>query len=185
MPSFDLLVIAGAPGSGKTTVCDLLHAALESPYIDFGDVRNFHLDQHWSNQSAPEEQMSFENLVYILKNYIRYGYKNVILNDLKDFRVRQIPELFSEHHYLIATLIVESDDELAARISARNSGFTNVERALVWNKEIRQRPLLTGEHRIDNTHREPQQTADIILQIARETETNAKNFQLNAAQINR
>src|SRR5215216_4367864 len=100
MPSLDLLVIAGSPGSGKTTVCDCLYAALKSPYIDFGEVRNFHLDCHWSNESPLEEQMSFENLIYILKNYIRYGYKNVILSDLKDFRVRQIPELFAEHNYL-------------------------------------------------------------------------------------
>ena len=165
-PLLDLLVIAGAPGSGKTTVSDILYAALKSPYIDFGDVRNFHLDREWKNQSLREEQMSFENLVYILKNYIRYGYKNVILNDLKDFRVQQIPELFAEHNYLIASLVIESDDELAARIRNRNSGFTNVERALTWNKEIQQRPLLAGEYRIDNMRNNPQQTVDIILQIA-------------------
>ena len=170
MASLDLIVVAGSPGSGKTTVCDILHGAFQSPYIDFGDVRNFHLDRFWSNQSAREEQMSFKNLVYILKNYIRYGYKNVILNDLKDFRVQQIPELFAEQNYLIASLVVKSDDELAARIRCRNSGFTNVERALAWNKEIQERPLLAGEHRIDNTHNEPQQTADIILQIAESKE---------------
>ncbi|MGI8849534.1 MAG: AAA family ATPase [Pyrinomonadaceae bacterium] len=134
MLSLDLLVIAGAPGSGKTTVSDLLYAVLQSPYIDFGDVRNFHLDWQWSNESPREEQMSFENLVYILKNYICYGYKNVILNDLKDFRVQQIPELFAEHNYLIASLVIESDDELAARIRNRDSGFTNVERALTWKR---------------------------------------------------
>lgn len=170
-PSRDLLVIAGAPGSGKTTVCDILHAALESPYIDFGDVRNFHLDRQWSNQSPREEQMAFENLIFILKNYIRYGYKNVILNDLKDFRVRQIPELFAEDDFLIATLVVESDDELTTRIKNRKSGFTNVERALAWNKEIQRRPLLAGEHRIDNTFDSPQHAADKILQIARNTIT--------------
>ena len=134
MLSLDLLVIAGTPGSGKTTVSDLLYAVLQSPYIDFGDVRNFHLDWQWSNESPREEQMSFENLVYILKNYICYGYKNVILNDLKDFRVQQIPELFAEHNYLIASLVIESDDELAARIRNRDSGFTNVERALTWKR---------------------------------------------------
>src|SRR5687768_17028607 len=101
MPSLDLIVIAGAPGSGKTTVSDLLYASLQSPYIDFCDVRNFHLNRAWSNHSPEEEQMSFENLLSILKNYIRYGYKNVILNDLQDFRVRQIPELFAGHKYLI------------------------------------------------------------------------------------
>jgi dephospho-CoA kinase len=166
IPSLDLLVIAGAPGSGKTTVSDLLYATLQSPYIDLGDVRNFHLDSQWSNQSPQEEQMSFENFVYILNNYIRYGYKNVILNDLKDFRVKQIPELFAEHKYLIASLVIESDDELATRIRNRNSGFTNVELALTWNKEIQQRPLLAGEYRIDNMRNNPQQTVDIILQIA-------------------
>ena len=163
----DLIVIAGAPGSGKTTVSDILAAELKSPYIDFGDVRNFHLDREWSNQSPREEQMSFENLVCILRNYIRYGYKNVILNDLRDFRVRQIPELFAEHDYLIASLIIESDDELATRIRNRNSGFTNVEQALEWNRKIRKRPLLAGEYRIDNMRHTPQQTADIILEIAR------------------
>lgn len=175
MPSLDLLVIAGSPGSGKTTVCDLLYAALQSPYIDFGDVRNFHLDWQWSNESPREEQMSFENLIFILKNYIRHGYKNIILNDLEDFRVRQIPELFAECDYLIASLVVKSDDELAARIRSRNSGFTNVEMALKWNKEIQERTLLSGEHRIDNTRSAPQQTADIILQIARENERHKKN----------
>ena len=169
IPSLDLIVIAGAPGNGKTTVSDLLYALLKSPYIDFGDVRNFHLDRRWSNQSPEEEQMSFENLIYILKNYISYGYKNVILNDLQDFRVRQIPELFAGHKYLIATLVVASDEELTARIRNRTSGFTNVERAVAWNRELQQRPLLKGEHRIDNSDGKPKQTAEVILRIARET----------------
>src|SRR5919199_4705247 len=113
MRSCDLIVIAGAPWSGKTTVADLLHRTLESPYIDFGYIREFHLDRAWKNQSPREEQMSFENLVYILKNYIRYGYKNIIVTDLQDFRVQRIPELFAENSYLIATLVIKSDGELA------------------------------------------------------------------------
>jgi hypothetical protein len=86
---------------------------------------------------------------------------------LKDFRVRQIPELFAAHNYLIATLVVPSDDELAARIRKRNSGYTNVESALAWNKEIQRRPLLAGEYRIDNMRNDPRQTVDIILRLAR------------------
>lgn len=167
LPMRNLIAIAGAPGSGKTTVSNLLYAELKSPYIDFGDVRSFHLDSSWSNQSEREEQMSFENLIYILKNYFRHGYKNLILNDLQDFRVRQIPVIFADYDYLIATLVVTSDDEIAARVRNRNSGFTNVERAVRWNREIQQRPALKNEFRIDNTHNEPQQTAAAILQIAR------------------
>ena len=165
MLKYDLIVIAGAPGSGKTTVADLLHGTLESPYIDFGYIREFHLDREWKNQSPREEQMSFENLVYILKNYIRYGYKNIIVTDLQDFRVQRIPELFAEHSYLIATMVITSDNELALRIRNRNDGFRDAQRALAWNKEIQERPLVAGEHRIDNTHNEPKRTADMILQI--------------------
>jgi hypothetical protein len=166
---FNLLVIAGAPGSGKTTVAELLYAALASPYIDFGDIREFHLAQDWKTASPREEQMSFENLIYILRNYFRYGYENVIVTDLQDFRVQQIPELFGGHNYLIATLIVKDDDELAARIQNRDDGFRDIGRALAWNKQIQERPLVVGEHRIDNTHNEPKRTADMILQIVQGT----------------
>lgn len=170
----DLIVIAGAPGSGKTTVGDFLQRELKSPYIDFGDVRNFHLDSGWTNQSPREEQMSFENLIYILENYFRYGYKNVILNDLEDFQVRQIAEIFADYDYLIATLIT-SDDEIAARVRNRKGGFTNVERAVRWNREIQQRSLLKNEFRIDNTHNDPPQTARTILQIA-QNKQNIRSF---------
>jgi predicted kinase len=162
----DLIVLAGAPGSGKTTVAALLHGTLESPYIEFSDIREFHLDRAWKTQSAREEQMSFENLVYILNNYIRYGYKNIIVTDLQDFRVQQIPALFAAHRYLIATMVINNDDELAVRVRKRTEGFRDVQRALAWNKQIQARALVTGEHRIDNTHNEPQRTLDIILQLA-------------------
>jgi dephospho-CoA kinase len=164
----DLIVIAGAPGSGKTTVADLLHVRLKSPYIDFGYIREFHLDRDWLNESPREEQMSFENLVYIIKNYIQHGYKNIIVTDLQDFRVRQIPELFGEHRYLIVTMIIKNDNELALRIQNRNDGFRDFKRAIAWNKEIQERPVLIGEHQIDNTHNEPERTAEIILQMAKE-----------------
>ena len=166
MLMYDLIVIAGAPGSGKTTVADLLHGTLESPYIDFGCIREFHLDREWQTANSREEQMSFENLVYILKNYIRYGYKNIIVTDLQDFRVQRIPELFAEHSYLIATMVIKSDGELALRLRNRNDGFRDVQRALAWNKQIQERPLVAGEHQIDNTHNEPKRTVDIILRIA-------------------
>ncbi len=74
--------------------------------------------------------------------------------------------MFAEHDYLIATLFVANDDEIAARVRNRNSGFTNAERAVEWNRQIQRRPLLKGEFRIDNTHHEPTQTADAILRIA-------------------
>lgn len=138
---------------------------LQSPFIEYGRLREFHLDWEWTNQHREEEQMAFENLVYIVENYFRNGWKNVIVTDLRDFRVEQIPTLFAEVNYLIATLVVESDDELARRLNARSEGFRDVEAALVWNRNVRHRRLLANEYRIDNTNRHPENAAAEILKL--------------------
>ena len=161
----DLLVIAGSPGSGKTTVGDLLHAELGSPFIDFGRIREFHLDPEWKNESPAEEEMSFENLTYIVGNYVRHGWKNVIVTDLKDFRVVQMPETFSGLNFLIATLVVESDEEIAHRVRTRNEGWRDVEGAIDWNRRVRNREEVKGEYKIDNSHRDPRKTAAAILKL--------------------
>src|SRR5688500_17528150 len=165
MPS--LLFIGGAPGSGKTTVSRLLHETFQSVMIDFGTLREFHLDNLWTKQSEKEEQMAFENLVFILKNYIRNGYKNVIVNDLKDFRIEQIPEVFADDDYLIVTLILYDDEELRARVldPNRDSGWRNVEKALEWNRAVIERPAVRNEHKLDNTANTPEKTAQEIINL--------------------
>lgn len=160
-----LIFIGGAPGSGKTTISKLLHEEFQSVMIDLGDLRVFHLDLLWEKESEKEEQMSFENLVYILKNYIRNGYKNVIVNDLKDFRIRQIPQLFADDDYLIITLVINDDEELRSRIlnPKRDRGFRDFEKALVWNRNVIKRKTVTNEYKIDNTEKSPEQTAREII----------------------
>lgn len=162
-----LIVIGGAPGSGKTTVSKMLYETLQSPMIDFGDLRNFHLDFFWEKVSEKEEQMSFENLVFILKNYIRNGYKNVIVNDLQDFRIQQIPQAFADDDYLIVTLVLFNEDEHRARIlnPTRDSGFRDVERALAWNRAVIERPTLRNEYKLDNTLNTPEETAREIINL--------------------
>lgn len=52
-----IIFIAGAPGSGKTTVSNQLKIKLEGcPLIDFGRIKEFHLNKLWSNISDKEEQ---------------------------------------------------------------------------------------------------------------------------------
>jgi len=164
---FDFIFIAGAPGSGKTTITKLLQEKLESPSIDFGNLREFHLDREWKKASTEEEEMSFENLTFILKNYAKNGYRNVIINDLQDFRVEQIPDIFGEYDYIIISLVVSNDDELKKRVltQAKDSGFRDFEKAIEWNKRIQERETLMGEHKLDNSHNNPQQTVEQILEL--------------------
>lgn len=162
-----LVFIGGSPGSGKTTVSNLLHEKFQSVMIDFGTLREFHLDTWWTKQSEKEEQMTFENLIFILKNYIRNGYKNVIVNDLRDFRIEQIPEHFAEDEFLIVTLVVYDDEELRARVlnPERDSGFRNVEKALAWNRAVIERAAVKNEYILDNTANTPEETAQEIINL--------------------
>lgn len=160
----DLIVMAGSPGTGKSTVGELLYQRLSSVFIEFGYFREWHLDREWKGANPKEEEMAFENLIYVVNNYKRHGYQNIIITDLQDARVQQIPVAFENMDYIIFSLYVDGDDELEKRIVARNSGFKSVSAAVVWNRSLIQRPTLPNEYKINNTHNNPEQTLQIILQ---------------------
>jgi dephospho-CoA kinase len=153
----DLLIISGAPGSGKTTICRLLCEELGCPYIELGYLRQFHLDYEWSNMSDREESMSFENLLYIIRNYFRYGYKPVIVADLEDDRVQEIPLHFQHNEFVIATLVVTDDAELKRRVllPERDSGYRDYRSSIDWNRRIIERSTVQNEVKIDNTNPDP------------------------------
>lgn len=161
----DFIFIGGAPGTGKTTTAKLLQEKLNSPRLELSWIRGFHLDREWKNMTKQEEQMSFENILFILRNYIKYGYKNVIVNDFEDFRIKQLPELFHDAKYVIFSLILNDDEELRKRVltESRDSGFRDFEKSVNWNKELKEREVLKNEIKIDNTNNTPEQTVQIIL----------------------
>ena len=166
-----LLFIGGAPGSGKTTVSRILHEKYQSVMIDFGILREIHLDDLWTKQSEREEAMAFENLVFILKNYLRHGYEKIIVNDLRDFRIVQIPQIFETADFLIVTLVVKDDETLAARVldPERDSGWRDAERAIEWNRAVLTRPAVENEYKLDNTLITPEQTAREIIDLIEKT----------------
>jgi hypothetical protein len=163
----DFIFVAGSPGSGKSTVCALLWQRLASPYLEFGHFRQMHLDNTWSNASPLEEQMAFENLLFTLKNYIHYGYKNVIVTDLEEYRVQQLPELFPKSNYLIATLYVSTYAALKARVlnPERDSGYRNYQAAWAWNVGVQERATLRNEYKLDNSAEQPDGVVEAILRL--------------------
>jgi len=64
----EIIVLAGSPGNGKSTVCNALRDDLDIPLIELGLLRQFHLDREWKKSTPEEEAMSFENLVAITWN---------------------------------------------------------------------------------------------------------------------
>jgi len=166
----DFIFIAGSPGCGKTTISAMLKNKLNNPpRVNLGWMREFHLDKEWKNVSKKEEQMSFENLIFILKNYIKYGYKNVIVEDVLKYQVEQIPKKFSRYNYIIISLIIKEDKELKNRVlGERDSGYKDFKTAIDCNKKIIERKNLKNEFKVDNTHRNPNKTVKDILKILKQ-----------------
>jgi adenylate kinase family enzyme len=166
----DLIIVAGAPGSGKTTVAVKLKEKLDpTTYIDFGCLREWHLLRDWSNASKEEEELAFENLILVLHNYLKHGYKNIILTDLLDEKMLRLANEFSGHDVAIFTLIVNDGKELARRVKGesevgeRDSGFRDVKKALEYQNKYLCREKLSNEYRVDNTHNDPSITVQEIL----------------------
>ncbi len=158
----DVIVIAGAPGSGKSTLAKQISDRFESPDIDFGKLREFHLDTGWKKQHPEEEAMAFENLLAIIRNYLAHGYRNVAVHDLRAARPADISAAFPD---TIILTLVPDDAVLEERIRPRTGGWTDVEGAKAWNQGIKGRTALVNERRIDNSFSAPEETFSKALAV--------------------
>ncbi len=162
----DLIILSGAPGSGKSTTAKILQKKLGSPYIDFGWMREWHLLPDWSNQSQEELNMAFENLTFILENYLKHDYKNIIVTDLREEYVKRLSESFPSKNVLVVTLVVNDAEELRQRVlGKRDSGFKDDKASIEWNESVKMRNDIPGEMKIDNTHQNPEKTAEDIVNL--------------------
>ncbi len=159
----DLIIFTGAPGSGKTTVAELLQKETSSPLIDFGDLRAWHLNFDWSDANK-EEEMAYENLVFVIESYLKHGYKNILVTDLQDEAAIRLAEHFSKNSVLLVSLVISDEEELKKRVlGPRKSGFKNVDETLRRNKKILEKPTLPNEMRVDNAHNDPKKTVEGIM----------------------
>ncbi len=159
----DFILLDGAPGSGKQTLARRLKATLRSPAVDFGVLRQFHLDRDWRRASDTEEAMAAKGLLGLLDNYFRHGYRNVIVYDLRFERLRWLAgrldgELLVVHLYVTPAI-------LRARLTARTVGFRDVPAALSWNQRV---GLAEEGWRIVNDV-DPDKTAEDVLGLLQRT----------------
>lgn len=161
----DFIFILGAQGSGKTTLARILKEKLNSVHIDYDWIRDFHLDKNWKNANDAEGKMSLENLVFLLKNYAKHNYKDVIVTGFieKDFKI--ILNELKDYKSIIVTLILSNDDVLKQRVltESRDSGFRDFGQSIQFNKRLRDELHFPNEHKIDNTNKTPEETAIQVI----------------------
>jgi adenylate kinase family enzyme len=171
----DFIIIHGSPGNGKTTVAQELHKRIESPWFEFGWIPEFtNKNPHTKITQKEEEQMSFENLLMVCKNYIKHGYDNVILTDFDDIRMLDFPVVFQEYKYIIITLFSENDEVIKNRILTRDNGndFRDWQCSFNQNKKIINRKALPNEYRIRSDNQSVIQIADKIVELLKQHKQN-------------
>ncbi|MBP2249042.1 hypothetical protein [Paenibacillus xylanexedens] len=162
----DFIILHGSAGNGKTTLSRRLHEHLRSPYFEFGWIPEFRsLSPSVQITQREEEQLSFENLMLVVKNYNRHGFKNIIITDLDDARIRDIPIQFEGFNYIIFTLYSDEDEVIRLRIQNRNNGnsYSDWEQSIKLNSLIRGRNKLPNEYRILNSSKDVESTLKELL----------------------
>ncbi len=162
---YNFIFLLGAQGSGKTTLARLLKEKLNSVHIDYDWIRDYHLDKGWKNTSDIEEEMSFENLVFLLKNYAKHNYKNVIVSGFTEENIERILEEFKDYKNIVITIYLSNDEVLKQRVltQSRDSGFRDFEQSIQFNRKLRDELNFSNEHKIDNTNQTPEETANQII----------------------
>jgi adenylate kinase family enzyme len=169
---YDLVLLIGTAGIGKTSTGRLLEEKLNVPYVNYGWFRQFYRDICWKTGSK-EEQYAFEQLKKMLQKHIQLGYKNTIVDDLPLFRpsrVIQLVDNFKDSRYIIISLVVNDDEILKQRVmdETRDGGFRDVEKAIKWNRELRESQLLPNEHKIDTTKKGVHEVVEEIKTLIEE-----------------
>lgn len=162
----DFIILHGSPGNGKTTLSRKLHDHFKSPYFEFGWIPEFRcLTPSVQISQKKEEQLSFENLMLVVKNYNRHGFKNIIITDLDDIRMLDIPVVFEGYNYIILTLYCDKDEIIKQRILTRDNGnsYLDWETSVKTNSLIRERDTLPNEYRILNSRNDVEITFRELL----------------------
>ena len=161
----DFIFIAGAPGSGKSSVAKVLQEKLNCPLFEFGWIPEFRNTGAKTIPYTEEESLAFENLVLVAKNYVKHGFKNVIITDLNNDYIEQLPSTFSDYNFAIYTLRVQDKETLKHRVlgGTRTSEYRDWEKALEINELLQNRPALHNEIFIDVDEQSINDIADKIL----------------------
>lgn len=164
---YNFIFLLGSQGSGKTTIARLIKEKLGAAHIDYDWIRDIHLNKNWSNASDTEEKMSFENLIFLLKNYKKHNYENVIVGGFTEDNIEKILNEFKNDKFIVITLFLTDEKALKQRVltKSRDSGFRDFEQSIQFNKRLREDLKFPNEQKIDNTNKTPEETANQITEI--------------------
>lgn len=159
-----LIIINGAPATGKSSVGSLLRTMLKgSAFLDGDDV--WRINPFEVNERTTA--LATGNITSVLRNYIAAGYDYVILAWVLH-RQTIIDELLTQLNDLPKTVhvftLVADEQVITNRISNDSGRPRDPERALLRLRQT----LQLNTHRIDTTLLSPQEVAGVVLGVLRQ-----------------
>lgn len=160
-----VIFITGAPGTGKSTVAAMIHEKLRCPWFEFGWIPEFrNLNPHTEISYEDEERMSFENLMLVTGNYLRHGFENVILTDIREEFTDEVRAEFGEN-VRVVILYSASDEVIRERVLGRGNGneYRNADEAVAINRRFVERKVRADEIRVRCDDKSAEDVAAYIL----------------------
>lgn len=163
-----ILFIHGAPGTGKSSLAQALQARLNGPWFEFGWIPEFRQKGEIELTYKEEETFTFDILTLVIKQYVRGGFENIIVSDLRDAKVREIPRRFARFDYRLFTLWMDDEETLKTRVQdeTRSSGYRDWEAAVQMNRMIQARPLMQNETRLESLEMSVEMLALVVIKYA-------------------
>ena len=161
------IFIAGAPGSGKSSVAAALQHKLGTPLFEFGWIPEFRNTGSRIITYKEDESLAFENLTLVLKNYAKHGFKNILITDLENKRIAQLKDVFDGFDFVIATLRLPDEEQLKKRVlkESRTSEYRNWKESLSINQHLLARNEFPHEHFIDVRNESIDDIAQSIIRL--------------------
>jgi len=162
----DVIIIRGAPGSGKTETAKLLAAhLLKGVRLEIDTLRSMVISVNWTNQAEHINILSLSTTLVF--GFLDLGYKPVIVVDTFSGRklTKYLAELQSAGKRLDVRVfaLVASLDVLRRRIEKRPDGqFKDIAICQKLNSDV-VKHAQHDEQLIDNSDMTPEETAALIL----------------------
>lgn len=161
----DIIIIRGAPGSGKSQTAKCLSKYFpEGVRLEIDNLRSMVISVDWTNQT---EHISILNLsTRLVFDFLELGFNPIIVVDTfsGDKMFKYLEQLHQKDENLCIRIfgLIISNDELKRRIELRKNGeFKDLTISLIINESVK-RSKYEGEMQIDTTLSSPTLTASII-----------------------
>jgi predicted kinase len=162
----DVIIIRGAPGSGKSQTAKLLASHLgRGARIEVDALRSMVFPVDWTNQN---EHISVLNIASrVVADFVRLGHRPVIVVDTfsGDKVVRFLSDLREQHRAIEvrAFALFVAPPVLRARVEQRPAfGFRDLDVCLKLNADILEH-LQPFERLVDNSGLTPEETVQAVL----------------------